>query len=631
MLRILFVIPYKKVEESVKQAFRELLPFRGEEITYRISQAETGEVLEIEPAETDVVIARGFTAASMKTSLPKIELQVSAYDMMKAAKMCMRSFRCRKIVFVGTTNMIFGADSINEVLDGVEISGRQVLDSANLGQELDNLVKNGADAVIGGRGVVQYARKKGINCVLLESGKESIYQAVEEAITAMEFSRKEKEKREYLQAIMDYSFEGIISTDKEGKIVSANRFAAEQLTQDTGAGERLTGKQIERYFPEIRLGKNSKKMLAKLVSSGRRKFMVNCVQLTDKEKPEGWIITFRDIENIQEDESRIRKQLHSKGLCAKYRFENVIHKSKIMRDTIQIARKYARAESNVFIHGETGTGKELFAQSIHNASSRRDGPFLAINCAALPESLLESELFGYVEGAFTGAVKGGKAGLFELAHNGTLFLDEIGDMAIKLQARLLRVIQEREIMRLGGTQVIPVNVRIIAAANRDMRSAVKEGAFRQDLLYRIDVLRLELPPLRSREKDVLELAGYYISKQQSNAGCRLEGLNEEAQDWVLKQPWEGNVRELKNFCERLCVLCEKEEADMTDILSASGLTAPENYNSGAAGKNMQEEKDLIEKILKEHNYSRKETAAAMNIDTSTLWRKMRKYGIDCKK
>ncbi|MDY3825771.1 MAG: sigma-54 factor interaction domain-containing protein, partial [Lachnospiraceae bacterium] len=155
-----------------------------------------------------------------------------------------------------------------------------------------------------------------------------------------------------------------------------------------------------------------------------------------------------------------------------------------MRETIQTARKYAQAESNVFIHGETGTGKELFAQSIHNASSRRNGPFVAINCAALPESLLESELFGYMEGAFTGAIKGGKAGLFELAHNGTLFLDEIGDMAINLQARLLRVIQEREIMRLGGSQMIPVNVRIIAAANKDMQAAVKDGSFRQDLLYR---------------------------------------------------------------------------------------------------------------------------------------------------
>lgn len=162
---------------------------------------------------------------------------------------------------------------------------------------------------------------------------------------------------------------------------------------------------------------------------------------------DGFIITFRDIENIQEDEGRIRKQLHSKGLRAKYHFEHIVGNSRIMKETIQTARKYAHAESNVFIHGETGTGKELFAQSIHNASSHRNGPFVAINCAALPESLLESELFGYMEGAFTGAIKGGKAGLFELAHNGTLFLDEIGDMAINLQARLLRVIQEREIMR----------------------------------------------------------------------------------------------------------------------------------------------------------------------------------------
>lgn len=634
MLRILFVIPYKEVEENVKRVFREVLSLQDEEITYDIRLGVTGEILEIESDETDVVIARGFTAARMKTSLPKIELQVSAFDMLRAVHECVRRYRCRKIAFIGTTNMIFGADSINELTDNVEIVGRQLMDSSELEQEFDTLLEEGVDAVIGGGAVTQCARRRGIPCVLLESGKESIYQAVEEAITAMKFSQREKEKREYLQAIMDYSFEGIVSTDMKGKILSANQFAVEKLRLQDGSrmlsAERLVGRKIGEFFSDIDLHEESARILARLVSSGKHKFMVNCIQLMNKETPEGWIVTFRDIENIQQDEGKIRKQLHSKGLRAKYSFDNVIWKSRTMKETIQIAMKYAKAESNVFIHGETGTGKELFAQSIHNASSRRDGPFVAINCAALPESLLESELFGYVEGAFTGAVKGGKAGLFELAHNGTLFLDEIGDMAINLQARLLRVIQEKEIMRLGGNQVIPVNVRIIAAANKDMRGAVKAGEFRQDLLYRIDVLRLELPPLRNRGRDVLELADFYIQRERSKTGCVLKSLDWEAQKWIETQPWEGNIRELRNFCERLCVLCEKSEADMEDIALAAGYSADVEWPGKEAKRPEPEEKIRIERLLKEHGYSRKETAAALNIDTSTLWRKMKKYGIECK-
>lgn len=632
MLRILFVIPYKEMEETVKQIFEEVLSVKDDEITYDICYAESGE-LEMDAEGMDVVISRGFTAAHLKTDLPKIELQVSSFDMMKAVRECMKKYGSKKIAFIGTTNMILGADSINDIMESVEIIGKQVRFSGELEKTLDELIEQGTDTVIGGRAVAEYAEKKDIHYVLLKSGKESIYQAVEEAITAMKFSQKEKEKREYLQAIMDYSFEGIISTDVKGRILSVNRFALEKLRKADMlclTAEEMIGKEIEEFFPNIKIEMMSGKVLAKLMSSGRQKYMVNCVQLTGKETTEGWIVTFRDIANIQKDEEKIRKQLHSKGLCAKYRFENIIWKNRSMRDTIQIAMKYAMAESNVFIHGETGTGKELFAQSIHNASNRRNGPFVAINCAALPESLLESELFGYVEGAFTGASKGGKAGLFELAHNGTLFLDEIGDMAINLQARLLRVIQEKEIMRLGGNQVIPVNVRIIAAANKDMRAAVMKGKFRQDLLYRIDVLRLELPPLRSRGRDVLELTAYYIEQEHRKTQCAIAGLDEKAQKWMLDQPWEGNIRELRNFCERLCVLCEKEQADMTDIIAASGHTSGVDEICCGMDKKYRNEKEHIEHVLKEHDYSRKDTAAALNIDTSTLWRKIKKYGINCK-
>lgn len=631
MLRILFVLPYKEMEEIVKSVFQEVLDQHEEEISYIIWYGKTGEILEIGPGQADVVIARGFTAAHMKTSLPKIELQTSAFDMLRAVQECIRLYQCEKIALVGINSMVYGAQSLNELQESVQIVGKVLTDSERLDEVITELRNKGTEAVIGGNSVSESAERVGLPHVMMRSGKESVYHAVEEAILAIEVSRQEREKREYLQTIMDYSFEGIVSTDLSGQILSINRFAVEKICELRGQrlknAEQLIGCRIADYFPEIHL---DEELTRTLVTSGKRRFMVNCIRLQNQETSGGWIITFRDIENIQKDEGNIRKQLHNKGLRAKYHFENVICGSRVMKETIRIAEKYARTDSNVFIHGETGTGKELFAQSIHNASNRRNGPFVAINCAALPESLLESELFGYTEGAFTGAAKGGKAGLFELAHNGTLFLDEIGDMAINLQARLLRVIQEREIMRLGGNQVIPVDVRIIAAANKDMHAAVMEGTFRQDLLYRIDVLRLELPPLRERRMDILNLADYFIGHQAQKNGSILRHLDQDVQNWVIQQPWEGNVRELRNFCERLSVLCEKELASMADIRNASGYDAKNSTEKASLISEKNSESEHIREMLERCGYSRKNTAAALGIDTSTLWRKMKKYHIDCK-
>lgn len=228
------------------------------------------------------------------------------------------------------------------------------------------------------------------------------------------------------------------------------------------------------------------------------------------------VCTFADSGRIQRAEQRLRHQMRNKGFVARYDFENILTDDPAMLTLKSLAQTYAAANATVLIQGETGTGKELFAQGIHHASRRAEGPFVAINCAAIPESLLESELFGYEEGAFTGARRSGKAGMFELAHQGTLFLDEVGELPLPLQARLLRVLQEREVVRLGGTQVIPVDVRILCATHRDLDRSVAAGAFRQDLLYRLNVLSLNVPPLRERRGDITHLARYFLHQQLSD-------------------------------------------------------------------------------------------------------------------
>ena len=299
---------------------------------------------------------------------------------------------------------------------------------------------------------------------------------------------------------------------------------------------------------------------------------------------------------------------------------------------------------------------------------------MAINCAALPENLLESELFGYVEGAFTGASRGGKMGFFEIAHKGTIFLDEIGDISPKLQSRLLRVIQEREIIRLGNDTVIPIDVRVICATNRDLKKEVARGNFREDLLYRLDVLELNLPPLRKRKQDILYLADRMVRFEHERTGSRLEAITQEGRELLMRYNWPGNVREMRNFCERICILCEKTRAEAEDVLQALpgeweyGEGADSQYadsqyadsryadsryaehrhadsGSGSAdfpvsgshvpaeaagrGPRLEEaQRQAVKDALELCGYHRGRTAAYLGIDKSTLWRKMKKYGIE---
>jgi transcriptional regulator with PAS, ATPase and Fis domain len=297
--------------------------------------------------------------------------------------------------------------------------------------------------------------------------------------------------------------------------------------------------------------------------------MFNRIPLDVNDELEESIMTFQDVSYIQKLETSTRMQLHSKGLVARRSFEDIIGSSQAIRKTVERARRFSATSVSVLIEGETGAGKELFAHSVHNASDRAQGPFVAINCAALPESLLESELFGYEEGAFTGAKKGGKAGLFELAHNGTIFLDEIGEISSLLQSRLLRAINEKEILRIGGGRIIHVDVRVIAATNKNLYKLVLDGRFRRDLYFRLDLLNLTLPPLRERAEDIDDLARSFIPLKNAAHGRNMPLLSKTSLRRLQAYSWPGNVRELEYFLEKLVVLyddCEDFDRFVAETL-----------------------------------------------------------------
>jgi propionate catabolism operon transcriptional regulator len=273
---------------------------------------------------------------------------------------------------------------------------------------------------------------------------------------------------------------------------------------------------------------------------------------------QGCVLTFQDADSILKAEAKVRKKV-GHTFQARLHLSDIIGQSEAIAHARERAHRYADCSASVFIAGETGTGKELFAQGIHLASSRARKPFVAVNCAAIPITLLESELFGYEEGAFTGARRGGKPGLFELAHNGTIFLDEIGEIPISIQARLLRVLEEREVLRVGGTQVVTVDVRFISASNADMQELMQQKLFRTDLFHRISVLRLNIPPLRERAEDILPLAKHFAIVHQAEFDDEfLEKLVSIQELWMYS--WPGNVRELRNMVESATVLYHKNQS-----------------------------------------------------------------------
>lgn len=428
----------------------------------------------------------------------------------------------------------------------------------------EKLTKQDIKVVIGASLAYETAEKLGLKGVLIYPGEEAIIAAINEAKNLAQALRKEKEKSQLTEAILDYTLNGLAATDPQGNIIVYNPAAEKILGMQR---TQVLGRSADEVLPILGLGQVLQTRLPQVGVIEQDKsveILVNRVPLGDGEEINGSLATFSKVSDIQKTEQRIRLLNKQKGFMAKANFADIVGKSKAIRTEVQKAKSYAKTNSNIFISGETGVGKEIFAQSIHNYSLRQDGPFVAINCAALPENLLESELFGYEEGAFTGSRKGGKIGLFELAHQGTIFLDEIGEIPPSLQARLLRVLQEKEVLRIGGERVIPIDVRIIAATNIKLEEKLS-GHFRADLYYRLNVFQLKIAPLRDRIEDVIDLFMYFLKKHY-NITDHKDVISEQATIVLTCYSWPGNVRELQNVAERFALFFKKAAKITEDVI-----------------------------------------------------------------
>ncbi len=631
--KIVFVVPDKKLADLSKKVINEL----NEDIEVYQGSFSKG-LIHARRAINDganIIISRGGTAELIKrnVNIPVVNIEFGSFDVINSIDKA--TGYSNIIGIVGFKDLVTSYENVSKIIEKTFLSKiytKSVESEFEIEKCVHDLHNLGCGVFIGGYAVMEIVDKLNLKGVLIENGKEAISDAIGYAKGMLEVQLAEKEKAAILRSIIDFAYDGILGVDKNGLITVFNPV----IQKISGTlYENAIGKPVDDVVENTRMKevlKTGVTELGEIQRIGHTTIVTNRVPIIVEGEVLGVVATFQEIEKIQKMETQIRKKLLAKGHVAKNVFDDIIGKSKKITKTKEKAKLYAQVDSTVFIMGETGTGKELFAQSIHNYSLRADKPFVAVNCAALPENLLESELFGYVEGAFTGARKGGKTGLFELAHGGTIFLDEISEMTPNLQARFLRVLQEKEVVKIGDDKIIPIDVRIIAATNRDLYEYVDEGKFREDLFYRLCVLRLDIPPLRERKDDIYELVLYFMKLKSKTLNKKIQKISPNTMEKIINYDWPGNVRQLENLIERCIVISNEKEINdeilYEALLHSRAYKVVEDHSNSEMLNNVgvlkSIENDTIKKVLIETNGNRKLAAEKLGISVTTLWRRLKK-------
>lgn len=625
--KILFVAPFPDLAKLAEEVITER--FAESKHLIKVVEGDLQECIAVVKQfvedGTEVVISRGGTATLIEKSvnIPTVHIQVTVMDVLRALRKS--GEYPEKIGVAGFENVIYGCEDLTTLL-GITLVEIPLHNESEAKSKIALAAQNGVELIVGDAISTKIAARLGVKGVLIQSGKESIYKAINVAELIAQAQRREREKSELLRTVIDTSAEGIIATDMNNQITVFNPMA-EKIFQVSHL--EAISNSLQAVVPQFAALEQGD-ALEDVQHFGDKTIAVKRSKIQMKNEHIGVIFNFQNVSQLQQLEQNVRKKLYAKGLVAHVKMDDIIGVSPACTALKRKARKYALTQSTILITGESGTGKEMLVQSIHNVSTRANGPFVAVNCAALPENLLESELFGYEEGAFTGARKGGRLGLFELAHGGTIFLDEIGEMPLALQPRILRVLQEKEIMRLSGDSVIPIDVRIIAATNRSLVTLIEENKFRQDLYYRLNILRIRMPALAERIEDIPLLARQMI-KKKSYINAQITGIDIGAREYLMKRDWPGNIRQLESAIERAMLLSSGPNITKQDVIEACDEEEePLGERSAARGKLQDRlamvEYDTLLRVLQEEDFNYSRAAARLGIHRTTLWRKLNSKG-----
>ncbi|WP_175618710.1 sigma 54-interacting transcriptional regulator [Oceanobacillus kimchii] len=623
---IYVIAPFDLTEEQ-----KHLMEKQMVDLPYKVTFIETlfpyERTLEKIPASASVIVSRGGLGEYLHTEaqIPYVHIPVTSYDLLRAVSQVYGK-GYRKIVVLMFDQIINDTESFSLDFKDATVKILSYNHSKELNQVLQELIKTEqVDSIIGDRRAVFSAGQYSLFTHLLKSGQEALQLALEQAIRTLELKYQEQSKRKELELILHSMQQAVIVVDDKNRIKTFNEKAKKifprlkNLTQSNEYHEVISNDILihdidnQEDHRNVLIEVENQKVLATTLITRTNGLYAGAIQMFEK------------LNDIKQLELKIRKEVFKKGLIAKHTFSDIITINDEMKNIVQTAAVYARSEGTVLIFGETGTGKELFAQSIHNASHRQKNPFVSLNCGSLSESLLESELFGYEEGSFTGANRGGRAGLLELAHEGTLFLDEVNEMSRAFQTKLLRVLQEEEVRRVGGNRNIPVDVRIICASNIPIEELIEQGKFKEDLFYRISTLPLNILPLRERKDDIIPLTVHFLKIEMDRENRYLSWQDTTSFSPLLSYPWLGNGRELQNFIRRLVITYPHHEITkdgLEQFLKISLTKRKQEILIPVLDSYKDMERELWKKLYNQFNGTKKEFCQKFEISETTLWRKI---------
>ena len=614
MIEVLVIVPYEELLHEYEEAIAKAHDPRVHFTTSFMYGTDARNLSRA--SDYDIIVVRGMTSRALSEKYPEttiVDIKMDAFDVSSALLEAKKKFPgIRKIGLILPSSSICSASILTELL-GIEVVMREVRGEEHMESTLREMVKEGCEVFIGGLTLKRVSEKMGLEYVHIKTGPSAIDSSIKDAITAAHILDRERSRLGLMKSLVNNTPDSLLIIDDKGKITAANHAASSFFRRPD-----LVGMDAKELFPlEIYSVCEDVEVVQTI---GDQTVLITEHPVHIEGEKRATYVSLRLVEDIRRTEKKIRSKLQEKGLTAKYSFSDIVTEQVEMKQLVAKALRYAHVEGNVLLTGETGTGKELFVQSMHNASPRRDKPFVAVNCAALSEQLLESELFGYTEGSFTGAQKGGKTGLFELAQGGTIFLDEIGEMPIRFQAKLLRVIQEREIRKIGGDEFIPVDVRIMSATNQNIPDLIEKGLFRRDLYYRINLLTLHIPPLRERLDDIPAIFKRFVERKSKALNIVPPMVEKDALECLKGYSWPGNIRELRNVAER-AVIFSSSNCITRDTLKEIDVSVGEKKASEEKKIPLTSE-ELYRRYV-ESGLTLNDFALSIGISRTTLWRKFK--------